>query len=53
MNLTLQYNTGAAFSFLSDQGGWQRWFFSTVAVVVSAVLVVWLARLEANSGCWH
>ena len=41
-NLTLQHNTGAAFSFLSDAGGWQRYFFSTVAVVISSVLVVWL-----------
>jgi signal peptidase II len=44
-NLTLQYNTGAAFSFLSDAGGWQRYFFSVVAVVISAVLVVWLYHM--------
>ncbi len=44
-NLTLQYNPGAAFSFLSDAGGWQRYFFSGVAVVISGVLVVWLHRL--------
>ena len=31
-NLVLTYNAGAAFSFLSDAGGWQRWFFSVVAV---------------------
>jgi signal peptidase II len=47
-NLTLQHNTGAAFSFLSNAGGWQRYFFSTVAVVISAVLVVWLSRLSRN-----
>lgn len=41
-NLTLQYNTGAAFSFLSDAGGWQRYFFTVVALVISAILVVWL-----------
>ena len=41
-NLTLQYNTGAAFSFLSDAGGWQRYFFSGVAIIISAGLVVWL-----------
>jgi signal peptidase II len=46
LNLTLHHNTGAAFSFLSQSGGWQRWFFSTVAIVVSAVLVVWLSRLR-------
>jgi signal peptidase II len=45
-NLTLAYNPGAAFSFLSDQGGWQRWFFIVLAFVVSAVLLVWLSRLK-------
>ena len=44
LNWTLAYNEGAAFSFLADAGGWQRWFFTGRAVVVSAVLVVWLAR---------
>ena len=42
---TLAYNTGAGFSFLADGGGWQRWLFAVIAVVVSAVLVVWLKRL--------
>ena len=37
-NLTLVYNPGAAFSFLGDAGGWQRWFLSTVGIVVSVVL---------------
>lgn len=45
---TLAYNKGAAFSFLASESGWQRWFFATVAVVVSVVLVVWLKRLKAN-----
>ncbi|MCP3867000.1 MAG: lipoprotein signal peptidase [Gammaproteobacteria bacterium] len=45
-NLTLVYNEGAAFSFLSDQGGWQRWFFSIVAVLVTLVLVYWLRGLS-------
>jgi len=44
-NLTLVYNTGAAFSFLSDAGGWQRWFFVVIGVVVSAAMVVWLSRM--------
>ena len=44
-NLTLQHNTGAAFSFLSDAGGWQRYFFTVVASVISAGLVVWLYLL--------
>ena len=43
-NLTYVRNYGAAFSFLSDAGGWQRWFFTLIAVVISAVLAVWLAR---------
>ncbi|GIZ11465.1 signal peptidase II [Pseudomonas sp. NCCP-436] len=43
---TLAYNTGAAFSFLADAAGWQRWFFAAIAVIVSAVLVVWLKRLK-------
>ena len=42
------YNTGAAFSFLADAGGWQRWLFALIAIVVSAVLVVWLKRLGRN-----
>lgn len=41
-NLTLQHNTGAAFSFLNDAGGWQRYFFTAVASTISAGLVVWL-----------
>jgi len=47
-NFTLLYNYGAAFSFLSDAGGWQRWFFGVVALCVSVLLLVWIARLERN-----
>lgn len=47
-NLTLHHNTGAAFSFLSSAGGWQRWFFALLAVTVSTVLAVWLRRLERS-----
>ncbi|MEP5766303.1 MAG: signal peptidase II [Halieaceae bacterium] len=46
LNMTLQYNEGAAFSFLSDAGGWQRWFFSGIALLASIVICVWLARLH-------
>ena len=46
-NFTLMHNYGAAFSFLSDAGGWQRWFFTIVAAVISVVLVVWIIRLKA------
>lgn len=38
------YNTGAAFSFLSDAGGWQKYLFMVLALVVSGVLVRWLAK---------
>jgi len=48
LNFTLHYNPGAAFSFLSDAGGWQRWFFTGMALVVSVVIVVWLSRLAAG-----
>jgi len=51
-NWTLMHNTGAAFSFLADAGGWQRWFFATIAVVVSVVIVLWLKRLEQHEK-WH
>ncbi len=44
-NLTHVYNPGAAWSFLANAGGWQRWFFTAIGVVVSAVLVVWLKRI--------
>jgi len=43
---TLAYNTGAAFSFLAGESGWQRWLFALIAITVSAVLVVWLKRLK-------
>lgn len=46
LNWTLVYNPGAAFSFLSDASGWQRWFFAALAVGMSALLTVWLARTE-------
>ena len=45
LNMTLAHNYGAAFSFLSSAGGWQRGFFITLASVVSVVLLVWLLRL--------
>lgn len=42
------YNYGAAFSFLGDASGWQRWFFIILALVVIAVLIAWLNRLPAE-----
>ena len=47
-NLTLAYNTGAAFSMLSDASGWQRWFFITLTVVVVIVLFSWVWRMRAD-----
>jgi len=38
------YNTGAAFSFLSEAGGWQLYFFTALAVGISALMAYWLAR---------
>ena len=48
LNMTLAHNYGAAFSFLSDAGGWQRWLFTGLASVVTVVLIVWLFRLQAR-----
>lgn len=48
LNLTLAFNTGAAFSFLADGGGWQRWLLSAVAVAVGVYLLIWLRGLEAR-----
>ena len=48
LNMTLAHNYGAAFSFLSDAGGWQRWFFIVLASAVSVVLLVWLVRLPRD-----
>ena len=47
-NLTLMHNTGAAFSFLSQAGGWQRWFFIILASVISIVILIWMYRLPAK-----
>src|SRR5690554_4858080 len=47
-NLTLLHNTGAAFSFLADHPGWQRWFFAAIAVGASVGLTIWLTRLKRD-----
>ncbi len=47
-NLTLLHNTGAAFSFLAGASGWQRWVFVALAMVVSVVLIRWLATLSRH-----
>ncbi len=47
-NLVLAHNTGAAFSFLAGAGGWQRWFFTAIAIAISAVIVVILRGHAGN-----
>jgi signal peptidase II len=48
LDIILTYNTGAAFSFLADASGWQRWLFVVLALGVSAALIVWMRRLDAR-----
>ena len=48
LNFTLAYNYGAAFSFLGDQGGWQRWFFVVLSFVVSGYILYWLRKLDRS-----
>ncbi len=47
-NLLYVHNYGAAFSFLSDAGGWQRWFFSAMALGISGMLIYWMRQLPAK-----
>jgi signal peptidase II len=48
LELTLLYNTGAAFSFLAGASGWQRWFFIALGITVSLGILLWLRTLEAR-----
>ena len=48
INLTHQKNLGAAFSFLADAGGWQRWFFVILSTGVSAFIGVWIWRIRGE-----
>jgi signal peptidase II len=52
-NLVMVYNQGAAFSFLANSGGWQRWFFSGLAFVVS-LAIIWMLHKNATQRlfCW-
>tara|TARA_B100001250_G_scaffold267643_1_gene230887 strand:- start:11291 stop:11749 length:459 start_codon:yes stop_codon:yes gene_type:complete len=50
-NLILIYNEGAAFSFLSDAGGWQRWFLIGVSCIVCVFIVVWMYQSISKSKC--
>jgi signal peptidase II len=49
LDVTLMYNTGAAFSLLSEASGWQRWVFVALALAVGAAIVGWMGRLKARS----
>ena len=48
LDITRLHNPGAAFSFLADAGGWQRWLFTALAVVVSGAIIHWLRSLDAR-----
>jgi len=48
LNLTLTYNTGAAFGFLHDHNGWQQIFFATLALLVSGYIIYWMTRLKEH-----
>ena len=48
LKLILLYNDGAAFSILSDAGGWQRWFLSIVSFAVSCFIFFWILRLKPS-----
>lgn len=53
-NLVHVHNYGAAFSFLNNEGGWQRWGFSVFAAVISLIIIVWIVRLSPQQrleGC--
>lgn len=51
-NLTYVHNYGAAFSFLSEAGGWQRWFLSIIAISISVLLIWWLKRYQLPTKCF-
>lgn len=46
VNFTYSHNHGGAFSFLADKGGWQRWAFSAIAVIISVVLLIMMYRSD-------
>ena len=48
LDLTLMYNTGAAFSMLATAGGWQHWFFVVLALIVSAGILIALFRMRGK-----
>lgn len=51
-NIVLLHNTGAAFSLLANQPGWQRWFFIVLALAITAGIVIWMTRLSSRQDRW-
>lgn len=51
VNFTLNFNPGAAFSFLSEAGGWQLYFFVGVSAILAAIIFIWLMRTAQQ--CWQ
>ncbi|MGC1181674.1 signal peptidase II [Legionella sp.] len=49
LNVTLAFNTGAAFSFLNGAGDWHRWFFAGFSLIMSIVLIIWLYRVPTQA----
>src|SRR5579871_3839661 len=49
LQITRLHNMGVAFSFFDYAGGWQRWVFTALAVVVSIAMAVWLSRIERGA----
>ena len=47
-SMTLVYNKGAAFNFLSDAGGWQRWLLMLISISISLFLLTWLRNIEKD-----
>ena len=49
LQITRLHNSGAAFSFLANAAGWQRWLFTVLAIIVSVALVMWLRRIDRGA----
>jgi signal peptidase II len=49
LDISLRYNKGAAFSFLEAASGWQRWFFTVLALVVAGTILTWMRRLKSGA----